>query len=47
MLLIRYVVRAGDTLSLLAARYGTTVAAIMEANNLANADLIFVGQGHY
>ncbi|MDD4569340.1 MAG: BsuPI-related putative proteinase inhibitor [Tepidanaerobacteraceae bacterium] len=42
--MIRYVVRAGDTLSLLAARYGTTVAAIMEANNLANADLIFVGQ---
>jgi len=42
--LIRYTVRAGDTLSQIAARYGTTVAAIMKANNLTNADLIFVGQ---
>jgi len=42
--LIRYIVRAGDTLSQLAARFGTTVAAIMEANNLSNPDLIFVGQ---
>ncbi|NLZ51679.1 MAG: LysM peptidoglycan-binding domain-containing protein [Thermoanaerobacteraceae bacterium] len=42
--MIRYIVRAGDTLSQIAARYGTTVAAIMRANNLTNADLIFVGQ---
>lgn len=42
--MIRYTVRAGDTLSQIAARYGTTVAAIMKANNLTNADLIFVGQ---
>ena len=42
--MIRYIVRPGDTLTSLAARFGTTVVAIMEANNLANADLIFVGQ---
>ena len=42
--MIRYIVRAGDTLSQIAARYNTTVAAIMKANNLTNADLIFVGQ---
>ncbi len=42
--MIRYIVRAGDTLSQIAARYGTTVAAIVEANNLTNPDLIFVGQ---
>jgi len=42
--LIRYIVRAGDTLSQIATRFGTTVAAIMEANNLTNPNLIFVGQ---
>ncbi|HHY41805.1 MAG TPA: LysM peptidoglycan-binding domain-containing protein [Thermoanaerobacterales bacterium] len=42
--LIRYIVRAGDTLTQIAARFGTSVAAIMEANNLSNPDLIFVGQ---
>lgn len=40
----RYIVRAGDTLSSIAARFGTTVTAIMEANDLTNPDLIFVGQ---
>jgi len=42
--LIRYIVRAGDTLSQIAARFNTTVAAIVEANNLTNPNLIFVGQ---
>jgi LysM repeat protein len=39
-----YVVVAGDTLSRIAARYGTTVAALAQANNIANPNLIFVGQ---
>ncbi len=42
--MIRYIVRKGDTLTLLAARYGTTVEAIMTANNLVDPDLIIVGQ---
>jgi LysM repeat protein len=39
-----YVVRAGETLSQIAKRYGTTVAAIMAANDLPSADKISVGQ---
>jgi LysM repeat protein len=39
-----YKVRSGDTLSSIAARYGTTVKALMEANGIANASLIRVGQ---
>ncbi|MDN5301306.1 MAG: hypothetical protein PWQ60_820 [Thermoanaerobacteraceae bacterium] len=42
--MIRYLVRSGDTLSAIAERFGTTVEAIMEANNLANPDIIFAGQ---
>lgn len=42
--MIRYVVRPGDTLTSIAQRYGTTVAAIVEANNITNPNLIFVGQ---
>lgn len=38
-----HVVRKGETLSLLAKRYSTTVAAIQQANNL-NSDLIRIGQ---
>jgi len=38
-----YVVRAGDTLFLIARRFGTTVDAIRRANNLAT-DVISVGQ---
>lgn len=38
-----YVVRPGDSLSKIAARNGTTVAALREANNL-RSDLIQVGQ---
>ena len=38
-----HVVQAGDTLSSIAARYGTTVTALKQANGL-HGDLIFVGQ---
>jgi len=38
-----HVVQAGDTLSSIATRYSTTVAAIRQANNLAS-DTIYVGQ---
>lgn len=36
-----YVVQPGDSLESIAARYGTTVSALIEANNLARPDLIF------
>lgn len=39
-----HIVVAGDTLSGLAREYGTTVEAIMEANNLSDPSLIVVGQ---
>ncbi len=39
-----YVVQAGDSLSAIAARYGTTVAALMALNGLSNASMIVVGQ---
>jgi LysM repeat protein len=39
-----HVVVAGDTLSALAKKYGTTVEAIMEANGLTNPGLIIIGQ---
>lgn len=38
-----YVVKAGDTLSSIASRHGTTIAAIRDANNL-RSDLVRVGQ---
>lgn len=38
-----YVVRSGDTLFSIATRYGTTVAALRSANNIAG-DNIYVGQ---
>ncbi|WP_131104240.1 LysM peptidoglycan-binding domain-containing protein [Ornithinimicrobium sufpigmenti] len=37
-------VRAGDTLSHLAARHGTTVAKLVSANNISNSRLIYPGQ---
>lgn len=39
-----YTVQPGDTLSAIAAKFGTTVAAIAQANNIVNVNLIFVGQ---
>lgn len=39
-----HIVVAGDTLSGLAKEYGTTVEAIMEANDLSDPGLIIVGQ---
>jgi soluble lytic murein transglycosylase-like protein len=39
-----YVVKSGDTLSAIARRFNTTVTAIAQANNVANVNLIRVGQ---
>jgi LysM repeat protein len=39
-----YVVNRGDTLTAIAARYGTTAQALVDANGLASANLIYVGQ---
>ena len=39
-----YRVVAGDTLGSIAARFGTTVAALAASNHLANPNLIFAGQ---
>jgi hypothetical protein len=39
-----YVVRPGDTLGDIAARFGTTVAALQSANGLADSDVILIGQ---
>ncbi len=38
-----YIVQPGDTLSNIAARFGVTIQAIVEANNLANPDVLDVG----
>ncbi|MCA9969572.1 MAG: LysM peptidoglycan-binding domain-containing protein, partial [Anaerolineales bacterium] len=40
----QYTVQSGDTLSALARRFGTTVQAIVAANNISNPNLIHVGQ---
>lgn len=39
-----YVVKAGDTLSEIAMKYGTTYQELARINNIANPDLIYVGQ---
>lgn len=39
-----YTVQLGDTLSSIAWRFGTTISALMAANNLPNANYIFAGQ---
>jgi LysM repeat protein len=39
-----YVVQPGDNLFRLALRYNTTIYAIANANNIANVNLIYVGQ---
>jgi soluble lytic murein transglycosylase-like protein len=40
---VRYRVRRGDTVTTIAARYGTTVAAIVRANRLDNPGVIYAG----
>lgn len=40
----RYTVKAGDTLSAIATRYGTSVSALASKNNIADPALIRVGQ---
>ncbi len=40
----KYCVQPGDTLAAIAARFGTTIYAIMQANGLSNANYIYVGQ---
>ena len=40
----RYVVRDGDTLSTIAARFGVTEGAIMRTNDLSDPDHILIGQ---
>ncbi len=42
--IIIHVVERGETLSVIASRYGTTVDAIVQANGIANPNLIYVGQ---
>ena len=39
-----YTVQAGDSLSAIAARFGTTVAELVSLNNISNPNLIYVGQ---
>lgn len=39
-----HVVQRGENLTLIARRYGTTVSAFVQANNLRNANHIYVGQ---
>jgi LysM repeat protein len=39
-----HTVKAGEVLSTIAAFYGVTMDAIMKANNITNADLIYAGQ---
>lgn len=39
----RYIIRPGDTLTSIAARYHTTVSQIVEENHIKNPDLIYAG----
>ena len=39
-----YIVKAGDNLTKLSKRYGTTVQSLVELNEIENPDLIYVGQ---
>lgn len=41
---VTYIVKKGDTLSAIAARYGTTWAKIAADNKISNPDLIYPGQ---
>jgi LysM repeat protein len=39
-----YTVKSGDTLSKIAKQFGVTVDALVKANNIANPNLIKLGQ---
>ena len=39
-----YVVVEGDTLFLIAQRFNKTMEALMQANQLTNADFVWIGQ---
>ncbi|MBC7812396.1 MAG: LysM peptidoglycan-binding domain-containing protein, partial [Burkholderiales bacterium] len=39
-----YTIQIGDSLASIAIRYGVTVTALMEANNIANPNVIYYGQ---
>lgn len=41
---MQYVVQAGDTLYTIAQKFGTTVEAIAQANNITNINVVYVGQ---
>ncbi|MDF9409575.1 MAG: N-acetylmuramoyl-L-alanine amidase XlyA precursor [Pelotomaculum sp. PtaB.Bin013] len=41
---VTYTVQTGDTLFLIARRFGTTVERLIQANNIADPNTIFVGQ---
>ena len=41
---VTYVIKRGDTLSQIAARYGTTVNTLARLNNIRNINLIYAGQ---
>ena len=41
---VTYTVKAGDSLSEIAAKYGTTVSKLASLNNIKNVNLIYVGQ---
>ncbi|MDI9546637.1 MAG: LysM peptidoglycan-binding domain-containing protein [Chloroflexota bacterium] len=39
-----YIVQAGDSLGMIAERFGLTLAELMEANYIANPDTVYIGQ---
>lgn len=41
---IEYLIKDGDTLSEIAAKYGTTVKKLQKLNNIKNIDLIYAGE---
>lgn len=41
---VTYVVKAGDTLGRIAARYGVSVASLVRTNGIRNPDRIYIGQ---